>query len=320
MTMNRFERIRFAALMKRVCAAGGTRCPEGRRLFSARENPLLRAEGAAFVSVPGGCALMGAFGEDGFFSALCAADEEAAASLLALVEEKLRGLGAARVIGPVSPSLIDLSGGAAILPDGAAMDSPFADYLPAFVERALRRRGYASCSCSILYELDPSRVDWPRYERAAAYAGRRFGLRAVSAKEMGDRAACQAVAKLSRTDPAFSHTDEETAALLSGLGRRWSRRLTQVALRGDEPVGYLLALEDRPSGAIRAATIQVRPDFQGRAVPAVLALPLLRAAGGRRVECGVIAEDNLASRLVLERAGARAKTVSMRFGKELTKN
>ncbi|MBR3504365.1 MAG: hypothetical protein IKO07_08980 [Clostridia bacterium] len=318
--MNRLENIRRAAHMRRVCAAGGMRCPDGRRLFRLRENPLLRARGADFVETPGGFALIGAFGDDGFFSAFCAADEEAAWTLLSLIEDRLRALGAARAIGPVAPSLIDLSGGAAILQEGAAADSPFDEYLPAFAGRALERRGFRGAARSILYELDPRALDWPRYERVAAYAARRFGLRVVSARKMGERAACEAIARLSRTDAAFAHTDEETAAMLAGLGSRWSRSLTQIALLDGEPVGYLLALEDRRMGAIRAATLQARPDFRGRALPAALALPLLRAAGERRVACGVIAEDNLASRLVVERAGARPKAIFQRYVKKLTEN
>ena len=39
-----FERRAYAAQMKRVCAAGNMRCPEGRRLFHVRFNPLLRDE------------------------------------------------------------------------------------------------------------------------------------------------------------------------------------------------------------------------------------------------------------------------------------
>lgn len=58
--MNRLENIRRAAHMRRVCAAGGMRCPDGRRLFRLRENPLLRARGADFVETPGGFALIGA--------------------------------------------------------------------------------------------------------------------------------------------------------------------------------------------------------------------------------------------------------------------
>ena len=167
----------------------------------------------------------------------------------------------------MAPSLIDLSGGAAILQEGAAADSPFDEYLPAFAGRALERRGFRGAARSILYELDPRALDWPRYERVAAYAARRFGLRVVSARKMGERAACEAIARLSRTDAAFAHTDEETAAMLAGLGSRWSRSLTQIALLDGEPVGYLLALEDRRMGAIRAATLQARPDFRGRALP-----------------------------------------------------
>ena len=318
MNMNRFEIIRLAARVKRVCAAGGMRCPDGRRLFRVRTNPLLRAEGAAFVEVDGGCALAGAFGREGFFSALCAANEGAAEVLLARIEEHLRGLGAASVTGPVAPSLIDLNGGAAPLAEGGAPASPFGDYLPAFAFRALEKRGYAVSSRSALYELDPRRVDWPRYERAAAFAARRFGLRTASAREMGERAACEAMARVSRTDAALSHTDEETAAMLAGLGRRWSRPLTRIVLAGNEPVGYLLALEDGRTGTIRAATIQVRPDFRNRALPVLLALPLMRAAGERPVECGVIDQENLASRLTVLRAGGSQKAVFCRYRKELT--
>ena len=316
--MRQWEIYRRAAFMKRVCAAGGMRCPDGRRLFHARENPLPRAKGASFVETEKGCALIGAFGEDGFFSALCAADEAAAYSLLALIEDRLRAFGVKRVTGPVAPSLIDLNGGAAILPEGVATNSPFVDYLPAFVGQALKRRGFAVAARWFLYELDPHVVDWPRYERVASYATRRFSLRVVSARDMGDRAACWAIARLSRTDPALKHTDEETAAMLASLGPRWSRRLTQIALAGDEPVGYLLALEDRKTGAIRAATIQARPDYKLRALPAALALPFLRAVGKRSVECGVIGEGNMASQLTVERAGGTRKATLLQFGKELT--
>lgn len=312
MDVNWLERRRYAAHMRRVCAAGHTRCPDGRRLFCERHNPLLRADEASFLRVPGGCALVGAFGREGFFSAFCAADRTAADALLGRAEETLRGWGAARVTGPVSSALIDLNGGAAF----GEGDSPFGEYLPAFVEAALRARGFAASPRSILYGLDARSFDWPRYERAAAYSMARFGYRVVSARALGERAACRAMARLSRTDPALAHTDEETAAMLESLGRCWSRSLTQLALAGGEPVGYLLALRD--GRALRAATIQVRGDYRNRAVPAALALPLLRAAGDGRVELGVIAEDNLASRLTVERAGARPLAEFRRYGKELT--
>ena len=315
MNMSWLEEIRCAARMKSVCAAVSMRCPAGRRMFRLRDNPLLRADEAAFLSVKGGCVLAGTFGREGFFSGLCAADAGAAEALLAMMEEKLRAWGAARVTGPVSPSLIDLNGGAAALAPGEAGASPFGDYLPAFAERALQERGFVVSARSFLYELDARGFDWPRWERAAAYSTGRFGYRVVSARAVGDRTACRAMARLSRTDPALAHTDEETALMLAGLGRRWSRALTQLALRGDEPVGCLLALE--AEGVLRATTIQVRSDFRNRAVTAALALPLLRGAGNRRVECGVVAEGNLASRLTVERAGARVAAVFQRYSKEL---
>ena len=141
MKMNWLERSRCAARMRRACAAADLRCPEGRRLFCERDNPLLRADEAAFLSVPGGCALAGVFGREGFFSAFRAADQAAAEALLALMEEKLRLWGASRAIGPVSPSLVDLNGGAAELPADKAARSPFAEYLPGFALAALGRRG-----------------------------------------------------------------------------------------------------------------------------------------------------------------------------------
>ena len=311
-----FERRAYAAQMKRVCAAGNMRCPEGRRLFHVRFNPLLRADQSEFVSVPGGCALAGTFGRDGFFAAPCAADEAGARALLEAIEARQRAWGAARVTGPMSAAWADLNGGASA--DTAAGASPFAEQLPAFMERALAAQGYRVSARSILYELPLDRFDWPRYERAAAYAMRRFGYRVVSARQLGDRAACLAMARLSRTDPAMAHTDEETASLLAGLGRRWSRRMTQVALRGDEPIGFLLALADCRTHTARAATMLVRGDCRGRAVTAALALPMLRAAASWRVECGVIDEGNLASRLTAERAGAKPLAAFQRYSKELT--
>ena len=101
------------------------------------------------------------------------------------------------------------------------------------------------------------------------------------------------------------------------LDRAKTYRIWNGTFQGDT-LAYLLALEDRKSGAVRAATIQARPEWQNRALPVLLALPLLRAMGERPLECGVIAEDNLASRLTVTRAGAREKAVFCQYHKELT--
>ena len=310
------EKIAFAARMKRICAAGGMRCPDGRRMFHEADNPLLKADRLALLTVPeGGCALTGAFGAEGFFASPCAASPAGAQALARAIVQRQRAWGVQRVTGPVKPSIVDFDNGAAL---GGEEVSPFTERLPEFFDEALRGQGFAVARRSILYRLDPAALDWRTYERAAAYSLRRFGYRVVAARAMGDRAACEAVARLSRTDSALAHTDEETAALLSALGRRWSRRMTQIALCGGETVGCLLALEDRKTRTARAATIQVRPDFRNRAVTAALALPMLREAAGMRVECGVIDESNWASRLSVERAGGRPLAILQQYDVELT--
>lgn len=309
--IDRSERNAFVARMKNLCAAGGMRCPDGRRMFRLPDNPLLKADRLALIDVPeGGCALTGAFGKEGFFAAPCAASAEGAGALMRAVAERQRAWGVDRVTGPVKPSVADPDNGAAL----AERDvSPFTERLPMFFCEALRKAGFEENGRSILYELKPEAVDWAAYSRAAAYSQARFGYRVLSARSMGDRAACLAMARVSRTDPAMAHTDEETEALLSALGGRWSRRMTQIALRGEEPLGYLLALADRRAGTARAATIQVRPDFRNRALTAALALPMLREARGLRVECGVIDENNLASRLSVEHAGGKPAALIRRY-------
>ena len=309
------ERNAFVARMKAICAAGQMRCPDGRRMFRVADNPLLRADSLAPISVPeGGCALTGVFGGEGFFAAPCASSHEGARALMRAVIERQRAWGAVRVVGPVKPSLFDFDNGAAL---GDSDISPFTERLPAYFGAALREAGFVEAGRSILYALDAETADRAKYERAAAYSAARFGYRVVSARDMGDSAACRAIARVSRTDPAMAHSDGETAAMLASLGGMWSRRMTRVAMRGEEPVGYLLALEDRKSRTARAATIQVMPDLRNRAVTAALMLPLLDEAEGMRVECGVIDEGNMASRLSVERAGAYPLTILRRYAMEL---
>jgi len=314
--MNWFEQGVLLARMRRVCAAGGLRCPGGRRMFQLRDNPLLRAGRTEWILQPGGCALTGAFGSEGFFAVPCAASPRDADALVRAIIDRQRAWGSGRVVGPLSPSIADFSCGAA--PAGSGADaSPFSERMPAFLGRTLEENGFSVVSRSILYELDTAGLDLGRYERAAAYAQRRFGVEIVSALAMGDRAACAAIARVSRTDPAMAHTDEETAVLIGALGRYWSRRMTQIALRGGEPVGCLLSLADGRARVARAATIQIVPAWRNRALTAALALPMLRAAAGMRVECGVIDGNNLASRLTVECAGARPAAVFLRYGIEL---
>jgi|GEM_PF-3621259 len=312
--MSRFERNGYVVRMRRVCAAGRMRCPDGRCLFRVQDNPLLRADEGTFVSVPeGGCALTGRFGPEGFFAAPCAASGEAAEALLRAVLERQRAWGAARVTGPVSPSIVDFSVGAALGEPERA--SAFSEWLPSFFGPALARLGFSVCRRSILYEMGEA-CDRTRYERVAAYSMARFGYRVASARDLGDRAACEAMAHVSRDDPAMARTDAQMAALLSALGRRWSRPMTQIALHGGEPVGYLLAV--RAGQTARAATAQVRRGWRNRAVTAALALAMLRAARGLRAEFGVVGEDNAASRFSLERAGARPTAYFQQFSLKLT--
>ncbi len=300
------ERRRFIAQARRICAEVGMRRPDGRRLFDPRRNRLLLGpEEAAAVSVPGGCALTGTLGGRGGFSTLYADSPEAAGELADALVARHAAWGSEEIEGPVRPSLADLNGG--LYAGGPETpDAAFWNGEPVFLARALEKRGFEVSRRMLLYRMDFARCDLPCYERVAAYAARRFGLDVVTAKQMGERAACHAMARalcVGGEGRTLSGLEREMAGVLGELGRLWSPSLTQIALCGGGPVGFLLALDSGSS--VRVATAHVVPGWRNRAVTAVMGAPLLRRVWGRRVELGVIDESNLASRLSVERAGAR---------------
>ena len=303
---NPLQKALFLARLRDIQRKSGRRCPkEGWRLFSARFNPLLNAEKSAFLMLEGeACLLTGCLGGEGFFTPVEAVSREAAARLIDDMMIRQRAWRARRVTGPVSPSRLDLNGGLAVGEPLCPL-SGFSDGAPGYVDGLLRERGFCVEARSLLYRLDPDRVDWKKYQTVADYSRARFDFRVLSARETGPRAACEAMQALMDEEktPGFCGN---AFALGDMLGGRWSLDMTQLAFSGDRPIGYLLALRDRRTNIARAATVQVSRAWRQRAVTAALALPMLHAASGCRwVECGVVREDNGASRFGIERAGGR---------------
>ena len=281
-------------------------------------NPLLGAgDYRAALPRDGGFLFAGHFGEEGFFTLPFA---EGRAQADALIDQLLaiqRAFGAKRVSGPVAPSFADLNRGAAVTDDPDSL-SDLCDAMPAAVHEALISRGFRVARRSVLYRLDRGAIDIPFWRGVADRAASRFGVRVVSAGEMGLRAASAAMAALSRDDEAMALSDRRMDETLLALGGRLSPDMTCLAMKGGQAVGYIMALEGRKTA--RLAAIQVRRDFRNRALTAVMGLRALTAARRSDMELGVVDEDNAASHMTVRRFGGRVSAIFNYYDLKLTDN
>ena len=270
----------------RLCGSGyGWRC------LSPRHDPLLTAERHMWVRVQGGGTLMALRGREAFFAMPFAGGAGSADALVRAMCRTAAWWGAARLSGPASPRLFDLNGGLRL--DGGAR-GPFDDPPCPQLAAALLRAGFMRGTVSDLYEVRPGERVLRDYSRAARYVSARYGLSVKSARHLGDRAACEAVARVSLTDERMAMAERGAAEMLIDLGSGWDRNLTQIAFSADSrPIGYLLAL--RRGTRVRVASAQVDPAWRGRAVTALMGDRVLRALDGAPFELGVIARDNAPS-------------------------
>ena len=315
------QKMAFERRLAEIAARSGLRLPTGWRFFE--RSPLMRADRAAFLMREGktgaACAMTGAFGQDGFLSTPFADDEAAADALLGEVIALQRRWGARRIVAPVSPLLFDTDGGLTVQRLDAETSCFSTDALP-FWDELLQRHGFIVMGTASLYAMDEARFPAERYAWAARESMRRFDYRVVSARSMGLGAACSAMARLAQREPLFGMDGRAFYESLRALGSAWSPETTAIALHGDEAVGYLLTLCDRKRRILRAATAQVAAAWRRKGVTAALADLTMRAAGGFRIEAGVIDDENFASRWCVENAGGRRIMWMRRYKLEITNN
>lgn len=313
------QKIAFERRLVEIAARSGLRLPTGWRFFE--RSPLMKADHAAFLMRKGktgaACVMTGAFGRDGFLSTPFADDEAAADALLGELVALQKQWGARRIVAPVSPRLFDTDGGLTVQGLDAEASCFSTDALP-FWDELLQRHGFAVTGTASLYALDEARFPAECYARAARESMRRFGYRVVSARSMGLGAAGSAMARLAQREPLFGMDGRAFYESLRALGSAWSPETTAIALRGGEAIGYLLTLCDRERRILRAATAQVAAAWRRKGVTAALADLTVRAAGGFRIEAGVIDDENFTSRWCVENAGGRRIRWMKRYELKIT--
>lgn len=309
------KRLSFVRRMREICACGGMRPPSGWRFFSVC--PLMNVGETAFLMNEGACVMTGCRGAEGFFSGLCAGDGQSAARLLEEMLAWQKQRGARSVVGPVSPALFDTECG---LPLGHGSTSCFSSDAAPFLDVVLREKGFFVTGSTSLYALDFARFNRARYERAAQESMRRFGYGVVSVRQMGTGTACRAMAALLDKEPLLGMTGRSLMPALGALGRAWSQEMSFLALdEAGRLVGYILALYDRKSRIVRAASVQVASLWQRRGVTAALGMALFEAAACcKGIECGVIEDGNDASKWGVLNAGCRKISEFRRYGIEIT--
>lgn len=184
----------------------------------------------------------------------------------------------------------------------------------------MRAHGFWVTGRAALYRLDETRFLRARYERAARESMRRFGYRVVSVHALGAGTACRMMAELLDEEPLLGMTGHTLMPALGALGRGWSQEKSFLALdEAGRLVGYVISLYDKKRRIVRAASVQVASSWQRRGVTAALGMALFEASREcRAIECGVIEENNDASKWSVLNAGCRKIGEFRRYELEIT--
>jgi len=234
---------------------------------------------------------------EGYFSLFdCYDAPDAVRALMAEGEAFLRSRGVRSMVGPVPPGPCDYGKG--ILIEGDADHAPLLEARnPPWYARHLEACGFDPVEAYLSYRVTLSPAVAGRYTALGDWAKRRFGLRV----ERGARPGVLARAFHS-LEPDTSHAVRDASVAWRYLVRMNPGAVAFVARHGNEPAGYLIALNQ--GDRVRLATLYIAPEFRLRGVTAALLSALIAEfPQACEMEAGLIDRKNERSRALVERAG-----------------
>lgn len=273
----------------------------------------------------------------GFFE--CINDQQVADRLFAQVADWGREKGMKRILGPMNPTSNDECG---LLVDG--FDSPpvfMMTYNPSYYPALTEGNRFAKAKDLLAYDFDLANTPMTRFERIwSKFQKREPDIRVVPVQKR------MLEAQLTQIQHVYNEaweanwgfvpmTDAEIKFMAARLKPLLVEGLTQIAIKDDEPVGFLLATADfneafqplkgrlMSTGLLKAApyllqwktprycrvlTLGVKASYRGRGIEAAMLTHGLRTGfrlGFQRIESSWILEDNTAVQRVIELFGGK---------------
>jgi ribosomal protein S18 acetylase RimI-like enzyme len=271
----------------------------------------------------------------GFFE--CVEEPEAARRLFDTVSDWARAQGMKRLLGPMNPTTNDECG---LLVEG--FDSPpvfMMAYNPRYYAPLVESAGFAKAKDLLAYDFDLANTPMSRFERIwSKFQKREPEIRVEPVRK---RTLTRQLTQIQQVyNEAWEDnwgfvpmTDAEIRFMAARLKPLLVEGLTQIALNGEEPVGFLLATSDfneafhplngrllslglvqalpyllqwKVPKYCRVLTLGVKAAYRGRGIEAAMLTHGLRTGfqlGFRRIESSWILEDNTAVQRVIQLFG-----------------
>jgi len=273
----------------------------------------------------------------GFFE--CVQDQTVADELFAKVAEWAKSKGMKRLLGPMNPTTNDECG---LLVDGFDSAPIFMmTYNPRYYVELMERGGFSKAKDLLAFDFDLQNTPMSRFERIWSKFQKREPE--IRIEPVLKRTLETQLAQIQRVyNEAWEKnwgfvpmTDAEIKFMAARLKPLLVEGLTQIAMDGDEPVGFLLASSDFNEGFkplqgrlcsvglfkalpyllqwkvpqyCRVLTLGVKASYRGRGIEAAMLTHGLRTGfrlGFKRIESSWILEDNTAVQRVIELFGGK---------------
>lgn len=273
----------------------------------------------------------------GFFE--CVEDPEVARALFASVAHWARSKGMQRLLGPMNPTTNDECG---LLVDGFDASPVFMmPYNPRYYVDLVEHGGFVKAKDLLAYDFDLGNTPMDRFERIWSKFQKRepeIRIEPVLKRTLQSQ--------LTQIQHVYNEaweknwgfvpmTDAEIRFMAGRLKPLLVEGLTQIALKGTEPIGFLLASSDFNEGFkplrgrllspgvfralpyllqwkvpryCRVLTLGVKASYRSRGIEAAMLTHGLRTGfrlGFKRIESSWILEDNVAVQRVIELFGGR---------------
>ena len=273
----------------------------------------------------------------GFFE--CVEDPEVADRLFSAVAEWARRRSMNRLLGPMNPTTNDECG---LLVEGFDRPPVFMmTYNPRYYATLVESAGFSKAKDLLAYDFDLGNTPMSRFERIwSKFQKREPGIRIEPVLKKTLEAQLTQIQRVyneawEKNWGFVPMTDAEIHFMATRLKPLLVEGLTQIALKGDEPVGFLLASSDFNEGLqplkgrllspglfkalpyllqwkvpqyCRVLTLGVKASYRGRGIEAAMLTHGLRTGfrlGFKRVESSWILEDNIAVQRVIELFGGQ---------------
>jgi ribosomal protein S18 acetylase RimI-like enzyme len=266
-------------------------------------------------------------------------NQSVADALFAKVAQWAAAKGMKHLLGPMNPTTNDECG---LLVDG--FDSPpvfMMTYNPRYYAELIERGGFVKAKDLFAYDFDLQNTPMSRFERIwSKFQKREPEIRIEPVLKRTLESQLRQVQQIyneawEKNWGFVPMTDAEIHFMAARLKPLLVEGLTQIALKGDEPVGFLLASSDFNEGFqplkgkllapglfkalpyllqwkvpkyCRVLTLGVKASYRGRGIEAAMLTHGLRTGfrlGFKRVESSWILEDNTAVQRVIQLFGGK---------------